>query len=310
MDYKDNLPTAATVAKWIPESNKEETLKNALMITCQVAQRRIVARTQAEITFKIHNFDSGSSIEDIVREELGNLLPKRYRADAGVINDTSGHTAGDCDVVVRDNLWSPAVKLGATKQSRRYHYPIEGVYSVVEIKQTLGKKQLDEAIEKLVKVARLERPDNPYGHITENQHLEWLDKEGSILNPLHTAILATKLDDGLTFDGVARRFGAVNALLGRRDMVRMLCVLDHGTAWYSVRGGSPYNATFMWDRGESLILQINNEEPGNSFYRFYVELAGHLTRSVLGLTNVVAEYGASPPRRDVVEYPDAVFNQT
>ena len=307
MDYEEHLPN---VAEWRPVSNKQETLKNALMMTCQFAQQRIVARTQVEIAFNIHNFNSGPGVEDIVREELGNLLPKRYRVDAGVINDTSGHTAEDCEVVVRDNLWSPAVKLGASNQSRRYHYPIEGVYSVVEIKQTLGLPQLDKAMEKLVTVSRLKRPDNPYGHITENQHIKDLDKEGWILNPLHTTVLATKLADGLTFDGVARRFGAVNALLGRGDMVRMLCVLDHGTAWYSVQSGSPYNATFMWDRGEPLILQVNNEEPENAFYRFYVELAGHLTRSVLGLMNVEAEYGSSPPRRDVVEYPDAMFNHT
>ena len=307
MNYEENLPD---VSQWKPDANKQEILKNALMMTCQVAQRRIVARTNAEIEFNINNFDSGLGVEDIVREELANLLPQRYRVDAGIVNDRSGQTAGDCDLAIRDNIWSSVIKLGATDQSRRFHFPIEGLYAAAEIKQTISLKEIDEAMRKLVVVSRLERPQNPYGHITENQHIPMFDRKGSILNPLHTTVLGTKLAKGLTFDGVARRFGAVNALLERDHMVNMLCVLDHGTAWYSVLTGSPYNATFMRDRGEPLILQINNGEPQNAFYRFYVELAGHLTRSILGLTDVEISYGAPPPHRDVVKYPDAVFNKT
>ena len=64
------------------------------------------------------------------------------------------------------------------------HYPIEGVYSAIEVKQSLGYSELDEGMEKLVKVSRLNRPTVPYGHITENQHLRCLDKEGYRLNPL------------------------------------------------------------------------------------------------------------------------------
>ena len=150
MHWSDNLPD---VSQWQPESNRQDTLRNALMMTCQVAQRRIVARTEAETGFNIQNFDSGLGVEDIVREELGNLLPQRYSIAGGVVNDRSGRTAGDCDLVIRDHMWSPIIKPGATAQSRRAHFPIEGVYAAVEIKQTLGFKRLDEAMAKLVTVA-------------------------------------------------------------------------------------------------------------------------------------------------------------
>ena len=72
MNYEENLPD---VSQWKPDANKQEILKNALMMTCQVAQRRIVARTNAEIEFNINNFDSGLGVEDIVREELANCFP-------------------------------------------------------------------------------------------------------------------------------------------------------------------------------------------------------------------------------------------
>ena len=303
-DWNEGLPD---VSSWQPTSRNNDTLRNALEITCQLAQNRITSRSRAEVRFNISNYDSGSGVEDIVREELANLLPARYSVEAGVVNDRHGKTAGDCDLIIRDRIWSPVIKLGATSTSRRFHFSIEGVYAAAEIKQTLGYSELDAAMKKLVTLSRLERPDNPYGHITENQHLSALDRPGAILNSLHTTVFATGLQDGSTFADIVQRFGRINAMLTRAHMVSMLCVLDQGTAWYSVDSGIPLNATYMKDRHQTLILQVNEEESANAFYRFYLELLGHLTRSVLGLVNM--EYGNPPPRREIVGYEDAVFNQ-
>ena len=296
------------VSSWQPRSKNNDTLKNALEITCQVAQDRITSRSRAEIRFNIDNYDSGPGVEDIVREELANLLPERYSIDAGVVNDRQGNTAEDCDMVIRDRIWSPVTKLGAASGSRRFHFPIEGVYSATEIKQTLGLTELDAAMKKLVVISRLERPENPYGHITENQHLIDFDRPGAILNPLHTSVFATRLQDGVTFSDIVQRFSSVNAMLTRDNMVKMLCVLDQGTAWYSVASGTPYNANYMTDRHQALVLQVNDGEPLNAFYRFYIELLGHLTRSVLGIANTAPEYGNPPPHRRVIRYQNAVFN--
>ncbi|MCY4375699.1 MAG: hypothetical protein OXC31_18215 [Spirochaetaceae bacterium] len=307
MNWNEALPD---VNRWRPQSKKRDTLSAALMITCQIAQKRVVARVEAERRFNIQNFDSGSAVEDIVREELTNLLPQRYSVDAGVIDDRNGNNAGDCDMIIRDHAWSPVIKPGATSQSRRFHFPIEAVYASIEIKQTMGYAQLDKAMEKLVALARLDRPDNPYGHITENQHITSLDKPGMILNPLHTTVFAVRLDEGVTFESAVRRFGAINKALGRDDMVTCLCVLDHGNAWYSVATGHPFNADFMRDRNQSLVLQLNDHEPDNAFYRWYVLLIGHLTRSVLSLTSIPSDYGEPPPHRTVLCYPDAAFNKS
>ena len=268
-----------------------------------------MTRASAEIRFKVQNFDSGLGTEEIVREELSRLLPNRYSVGPGLISDKLGQTAGDCDLIVRDPDWSPVIKPGATSESRRFHFPIEGVYAVTEIKQTLGRKQLDEAMEKLVMVSRLERPENPYGHITENQHISNFDKVGAVLNPLHTTVFATRVPNRSSFDDVVSRFGEINAKINRNEMVKMVCVLGQGTAWYSVETGSPYNATYMADRDIPLLMQVNHREPENSFYRYYVELLGHLTRSVLGLSGVSSSYGKAPPPRDIRSYPEAEFNR-
>ena len=303
--WDEDLPE---VTGWQPRAANHGTLGNSLMVTCQIAQARILARAEAEVRFNLDNFDSGVGVEDIVREELADLLPARYAVAPGVVSDRRGRTAGDCDLLVRDHIWSPIIKLGATGGSRRFHFPIEGIYAAAEIKQTLGLKDLDAVMAKLVTLSRLERPDNPYGHITENQHLQFLDRPEAILNPLHTTVFATRLRDDTTFDDVVHRFGAINARLNRSHMVKMLCILSHGTAWYSVESGSPYNATHMTDRQEPLILQINHGEPANSFYRFFMEILGHLTRSVLRLTDVASDYGEPPPTSDIRRFDGAAFN--
>ena len=305
MTWDDNLPD---VSEWRPREDAVASLQQALLLTCRKAQHRIVASAEAEGTFNIDNFDAGPGIEDIVREEFARLLPNRYKVDPGVVNDRHGRTAGDCDLLIREPNWCTVVKSGATPESRRVHFPVEGIYAAVEIKRTLGFGDLDDAMKKLISLARLDRPYNPYGHITENQHLTFLDKENQMLNPLHTTVFATRLANGITFNEVVQRFAAINTKLKRDEMVSMLCVLDAGAAWYSVKSGNPMNADFMRDRTTPLALQIDNDEPHDVFYRHYVLLMGHLTRSVLDILDVASAYGNPPPPRNVMQFPDAVFN--
>jgi hypothetical protein len=146
-------------------------------------------RVQNERDFNIDNFDSGPAVEEIVRDELANLLPRRYSVRAGVVVDRDGRTAGDCDVVIFNELWFPSLKEGATPSSRRTYYPIEGAYAILEIKQTLGFRTLDEAMRKLVQCHRLNRPRTPYLRLTENR-----DKSKcthATTNPLFSAIVAS-----------------------------------------------------------------------------------------------------------------------
>ena len=51
-----------------------------------------------------------------------------------LVNDQEGRTAGDYDVLIQNLIWAP---VGATPDSRRFHYPIESIYSAFAVKQTL-----------------------------------------------------------------------------------------------------------------------------------------------------------------------------
>ena len=307
MNWDENLPDVST---WQPRIDRIATLQNGLLRTCQAIQSRIVREAEIERRFNIDNYDSGPGIEDLVRRELSQLLPSRYCVDAGVVNDKDGQTAGDYEVLIRNQLWASAVKLGATPDSRRFHFPVESIYSAIEIKQTVGFQELDLAMEKLVKLSRLNRPENPYGHITENQHIKAFDQGGFSLNPLQTVILGTRIQPGVSFRDLANRFGRINAELDRHEMVRELCVLEHGVAMYMVGNGQGdfVEADFMRDRNDELEMAFYDQEPENAFFMLFIHTLGHLTRSVLQIHDLHRVYGSYEPTSDTMPWQDALFN--
>ena len=309
MKWSENLPD---LSGWQPRMDKAPSLRKGLMITCQAVQGRIVNEAEIERRFNIDNYDSGPGIEDIVRRELSLLLPDRYSVAAGVVSDQDGRTSGDHDLLIRDQFWAPAVKLGATQDSRRFHYPVASIYSAIEIKQTMGYQELDQAMEKLVTLSRLNRPENPYGHITENQHFTSLDQTGFTLNPLQTVVLGTRIRNGISLQDLAMRFGRINADLDRHEMVRELCVLDQGVAIYMVDNGSSgyVEADFMRDRQEKLVMAIYDQEPDNAFYLLFIHTLGHLTRSVLQIHDLHRRYGADyfKPTSNFIQWGNTRFN--
>lgn len=143
------IPEIPNTNEWQPRDSATETLQSAFLKRCIAVEKAIRLRSEAEKEMNIDNFDSGAGVEDIIREELSKILPARYKVDRGILIDREGKTGGDYDVVIFNDLWFPQVKPAATDLSRRSYYPIEGVYAVGEIKQTLNYQTLDDALKKL-----------------------------------------------------------------------------------------------------------------------------------------------------------------
>jgi hypothetical protein len=288
-------PPLPDVSQWQPRTIAAESLSTAFMKRCLASEERILLRSRHERDMAIDNYDSGPGVEDIVREELAQLLPSRYATKSGVLNDSFGQTGGDYDIVIFNAQWVPEIKAGATGSSRRIHLPIEGVYAVGEVKQTLTYKSLDEALEKLVVAHRLYRPPTSATRIVENRELN--SCRHGLTNPLYSFIVTTRLGDGLSFDEVVRRFVEINRGLRRLEVVRALCVLGIGTIHWVFRdeAGGIQPALFM---GEDLqeVLQIgfeSAEAQGSAFYSLARNLLLHLFHSVLAPEDVAAKYGAS-----------------
>jgi hypothetical protein len=268
-------------------------LSNLFFKRCREIEERILLRAKFERESRVHNFDSGPGIEDIFRQELSSLLPERYSVRAGVVDDRYGKTAGDCDVIVFNDFWFPAVHAGATENSRRFHFPIEGVYAVIEIKSLLDFTSLDDAMEKLVKCHRLHRPVTQSDRVVENRRVGGCPH--GVLNPLYSAIVATGVSPNVRFEHLIDRFFEISKSLKRSEVVRALCVFGSGTVTWGIRNERTKqadSAIFHSDYSEPLVpVFARSEAVGSSFYVLAVDLLLQLYHSLLSPEDLAAKYG-------------------
>jgi len=274
-----------------------DTLREAFLKRCHAAEESIQLRAAFERRLALEAFDSGLPIEEVVREELRTLVPARYAIKAGKVVDATGYSAGDCDLVLFNDLWFPAVKPGPIASSRSVILPIEGVYAIGEIKQTLSIKTLDDALEKLVKCHRLERPETFAHRLVENR--EHCSCVHGLSNPLYTFILAVDIEAGSSFRDLIERFFKICSTLRRLDVVRALCVLGQGTVVWGYQdptdpsGCSSSPALFMEEDLFKPIYPIYTKSPegGPALYALVQNLSLHLFHSVLAPEDFAANYG-------------------
>jgi hypothetical protein len=204
-----------------------------------------------------------------------------------------GRTSGDSEVVILNDTWFPAVKSGATPESRRRCFPIEGVYGTIEVKQTLSERSLDQAAEKLVKSSRLFRPAISNNYITENRMHN--DPTTYLSNPLFTGIVAARMDKSININDAVVRFVRINQTLSRTEMIRFLCVLgEFSSFWgYIDDDGVMRAATFQGDDlADTLIPAMAATEAGRCpFYYLVSQLYAHCSRSILTPESLETAYG-------------------
>jgi hypothetical protein len=267
-------------SKWLPDTHQSGSLKNTFLRTCRGVESRIRAEAVREREFNIYNFDSGSGVEDIVRDQLSMLLPHRYEVIPGVIVDKQGWTCHECDVVVTNAIWFPLLKYGATPESRRVHIPVEAVYSVIEVKQALTEASLDQAMEKIVTYKRLARARTEYGHLVENHEILNFKRPDRGLNHRFDVILAVSCQPD-EVDILTKRFFQINETLAPHERVNALTILGVGFACYRFRSNERYHDVLYPELVESPLIPSLWRTSSDSFYFMYMSLWTHLTLTVL-----------------------------
>lgn len=221
---------------WRPR-DASETLAAIFAEECKAAEERLLACLRHEKRTIVDNFDSGLPFESMVRKELAALLPRRYSVASGYLLDREGRTSGHCDFLAFNEAWFSPVK--SSQEQNRKFLPVEGVYAVGEVKQTLSSVTLDEALEKLVKCQRLNRPRTFAHRLVENR--ESCDCPHGLTNPLFSFVLAGGTAPGETLESLIERFFDISRSLKRLEVVRALCVLGEGTVVWSFRDPLDHN---------------------------------------------------------------------
>lgn len=284
----DDLPDTS---KWVPRQKAAATLAVAFAKRCASGEESLRRALAHEREMAVDNFDSGLPFEVAVREEIGRLLPERYTVTSGVVVDRSGMTSGQCDVVIFNHHWFTAVN-APTVSGTRLLIPVEGVYAIGEVKQTLTAATLDDAMEKLVVAQRLQRPPTFAHRLVENRESD--DCPHGLTNPLFTFVLAGGAAGDL--QSLIRRFFDVNSRLRRLELVRCLCILGVGTvSWVfydPLHDGEVRPALFMEDDlFHPIVPAFMPAEQTSALYALAQSLHLHLFHSVLAPEDIASAYG-------------------
>ncbi len=280
---------------WLPKKTSDSIAK-VFLNTCKNVEKELLLRRAYEMESGVTPFDSGIAFEEIFREALSKLLPKRYTIACGTVNDSKGFTAGDCDVLIFNDLWFSKVKDSLVKDSRKVIYPIEGIYAVGEVKQTLGKRTLDQAMEKLVTCHRLHRPRTMMDRTVENR--EGSNCTHGLSNPLYSFVFAGGLEKGTSMDDLVDRFVHTNRLLKRLEVIRCFCILNEGClywSWFDSDARELRPALFMLEDLYDAIVPsyaVHNER-NPAFLSLVMNLFLHLYKSVLAPEDWAVSYSYS-----------------
>lgn len=104
-----------------------------------------------------HAPTKGDITEEAWRVFFSTYLPRRYSCNKAFVVDYSGNISNQIDIVIYDEYFSPFI----FNQDGIKYIPIESVYAVFEVKQSLSQENFVYAQRKAMSVRRLRRTTAP-----------------------------------------------------------------------------------------------------------------------------------------------------
>lgn len=116
------------------------------------AGKEIEARIE-RAGFYQHPTGIGDAREDVVRQYLQDILPRRFSVDRGKIFDSEGRLSREFDVIVSEAQdVAPAMSLAG-----RRIVPVEAVYGVLEVKSVLSGENFDDFVKAVRELNQMKR---------------------------------------------------------------------------------------------------------------------------------------------------------
>jgi len=216
--------------------------------------------------------DRGEGRETVLRTFLKDYLPKRFGIDAGFVIDASGNVSKQMDVVKYDVGNAPVFKIVEDKKV----FPVECVCAIGEVKSYLGKKELNDALEKIRSAKRLDKTNSGkserrHGGGYVGEHLRRDHHNDRVFGIVFAY-------DGVSLEAIASNLHAANKSIDRAHWGNLVCVLDRGIVSYVTEEGillpDPQKAVAIYSTDES--------ESHNALLTFYSILWSFLSASHTG----------------------------
>lgn len=159
-----------------------------------------------------HAGDRGMEREDILEQFLAPLLPQQFGIGRGEIRAANGKWSKQEDLIIYDRMTCPRLFVGTRSQI----FPVESVAAVIEVKTSLGTKEIQEASTNISKVRSLVKTGSAT-HI----------RPGAISfgppTPIFGAVFTFKL--GVSRDTFRKRWDEAQSVLPTGQRINLTCVL-------------------------------------------------------------------------------------
>lgn len=149
-----------------------------------------------------HNFELGLPLEGSLRKFFRPYFPARYGFSSGYIVDEKDTVSNQTDWIIFDaEHFAPLMAQIHGIEGAEW-FPFDAIYGCIEVKRTLNKKKLNEAIEQILKTRKLTREKtnllqvSPYMRIPEKMlNIDPRATFQEICNSLYIGIYAFLSDD-------------------------------------------------------------------------------------------------------------------
>ena len=169
-------------------------------------------------------------------------LPHRYQAETAFIVDAEGKQSEQIDIVIYDRQYTPELY----NQDGQKVLPAEGVYAILEVKQTFNKENVEYAGKKVSSVRRCHRTRAPIVHAGgEEKPRELTPILGGILatdsgwNPPFGHTFEKILNEGVSEErldiGCVVTAGSFEAIYNDNDLKIKTSLQEHALAFFFLR---------------------------------------------------------------------------
>lgn len=237
----------------------------------------VADQSRRELTALIpHMGERGRVAEDIIRNVLHRILPKRFSIGTGIIISASGESSMQTDIIIFDNFYNSPL----LSEFGVGIFPVEIVYATIEVKSTLTKSTLEQsltAIRKLRELGRKKYYDTPVTCINPKGSLTLASRKLIMTVPPRSYVVAfEKRGLGNNYTKFCK---TLKSCLDREDdHIHGVSVLDND--WFV--GRIPHKIpTQLFCKEENSLFYLYSSilEGQNNFAVYPLDLDEYLNRS-------------------------------
>jgi len=222
-----------------------------------------------------HFAERGAEAEIILLDFLNQHLPKRFAAGSGLIVDHKNNISSQTDVIVYDAENCPVYRKG----ERVLILPCDNVASVIEVKSSLDKSQLEDASKKIASVKKLEK--SPITNVDQPVTF-------SSLITTKTLGVVFAYESTTSLQTLAENLKEINQSVPSDHWIDLIVVLDKGVIGYTVQflldqtcpgwfGGTPTKDIADFSPPPLYVHLVKEDLDELTLNRFFVNLMAHLT---------------------------------